>query len=105
MLHDSSLCAELVEAGHAFEGPVAKQVRKGIDAGDPAEVKQAVDAFVVSEKIPLRLSWGRQPGTYHGSHIVRKLWLLVYHANQDAFKLKSLDEIRSFGPDVCDYMS
>ena len=34
-----------------------------------------------------------------------KLWLLVYHANQDAFKLNSLDAIRSFGPDVCEYLS
>ena len=36
---------------------------------------------------------------------MRKLWLLVYHANQDAFKLNSLDAIRSFGPDVCEYLS
>ena len=35
---------------------------------------------------------------------MRKLWLVVYHANEDAFKLNSLDDIRSFGPDVCDYL-
>ena len=104
VLHDTSLCAELVKAGGALEGPVAKQVRRGISAGDSTGVKRAFEAFVLSEKIPLRLSWGRQPGAYHGLHIVRKLWLVVYHANEDAFKLNSLDDIRSFGPDVCDYL-
>ena len=105
VLHDASLCAELVDAGLASEGAVAKQVRKGISAGDAGQVILAFEDFVLSEKIPLRLSWGRQPGAYHGEHIVRKLWLQVYHANEDAFKINSLDEIRSFGPDVCDYLS
>ena len=76
MLHDTSLCAELVDAGRASEGAVAKQVRKGISAGDAVQVK--FEDFVLSEKIPLRLSWGRRPGAYHGEHIVRKLQLHVY---------------------------
>ena len=78
VLHDASLCAELVDAGLVSEGAVAKQVRKGISAGDPAQVKLAFQAFVLSEKIPLRLSWGRRPGAYHGEHIVRKLQMQVY---------------------------
>ena len=105
VLHDTSLCAELVDAGRASEGAVAKQVRKGISAGDPVQVTLAFQDFVFSEKIPLRLKWGRQTEAYHGRNIVRKLWLQVYHANEDAFKINSLDEIRSFGPDVCDYLS
>ena len=105
VLHNTRWCAELVLAGRCFEGEVAKKVRQGISAGDPAQVKLAFQAFVLSEKIPLCLFWGRQPGAYHGPHIVRKLWLEVYHANEDAFKINSLDEIRSFGPDVSDYMS
>ena len=105
VLHDTSLCAELVDAGRASEGAVAKQVRKGISAGDAVQVISAFEDFVLSEKIPLRLSWGRQPGAYHGQHIVRTLWLLVYHANQDALKLNSLDEFRSCGPDVCEELS
>ena len=52
VLNDTSLCAELVKAGRAFEGPVAEQVRKGISAGDPAQVKQAFQAFVLSKRIP-----------------------------------------------------
>ena len=78
VLHDASLCAELVDAGLASEGAVAKQVRKGISAGDAVQVKLAFEDFVLSEKIPLRLSSGRQAGAYHGEHIVRKLQLQVY---------------------------
>ena len=33
------------------------------------------------------------------------MWLQVYQANEDAFKFNSVDELRSFGPDVCDYLS
>ena len=50
--------------------------------------------------VPSELSWGYKETAYHGSHIWRKIWLLMYHAVDPAMWALHARFVIDAGPDV-----
>ena len=86
---------------HKREHPmVMTRAWKKARTGKPEDCVKELKSWVHHRAVPKEMSWGYQDSSYHGSHIWRKIWLLMYHSvGEDKWSLPTNFVIEA-GPDV-----
>ena len=79
---------------------VMKTAWKKARSGDAEGCVEEIRRWVHHKCVPSEMMWGYQDAAYHGSHIWRKIWLMIYHTlGPDEWSLKAKFVIQA-GPDV-----
>ena len=79
---------------------VMKRAWRKARSGDAEGCIQEIRRWVHNPSVPSELAWGYKETAYHGSHIWRKIWLLMYHNVNPAKWSLQRSFVIDAGPDV-----
>jgi len=73
---------DLIDINNKWGPQKMQQAWKLCRKGDAAGLGECIGDFVFDPMQPLSLAWGRSRNSYHGQHIVRKIFLKFYHIKE-----------------------
>ena len=97
------LVDELIKSFRERAPKVMARLNKAIAARSISGVLDAYEDLIFHPSVPHEMAWGRNAGVYHGEHLVRKLWLCHYEA-EEGWTWESVADIKRSGPDKCKYL-
>ena len=99
---DTSIVDALVKLNAEVGHQLWKKAKAAARKQNAALAIEAIEQFVLHPDMPLVLGWGRNPGNYHGEHIVRKVWVHLWQSCPH-WKLFRADVLKC-GTDVGGYV-